>query len=207
MKKQAFSIAGLGPALIVLFLLGTGCKEDNPATAGAEGKLQLRLADAPYPFEMLSSAVVVIDEVTVHMEAEDEDQGGFYLVDDSTRAFDLLDLQAGVTAALASGNVPAGELDQIRLHVIDADVVLADGREFDLTIPSGESSGLKIFPSPPVVVIGDLTTEILLDFDVSESFLPIPAAPVHASDIREFHFRPVIRVVNPGDTGSTEKGG
>ena len=43
---------------------------------------------------------------------------------------------------------------------------------------------------------GGLTSELLLDFDVSRSFHPIPASPINASDIVEFVFRPSVRAVN-----------
>jgi hypothetical protein len=65
--------------------------------------------------------------------------------------FDLLALQNGITATLASLDVPAGRYHQLRLEVRSASVTLADGRTFadgsgthELVVPSGARSGLKV---------------------------------------------------------------
>jgi hypothetical protein len=118
------------------------------------------------------------------------------------RTLELLEPRGGVTEALVESEVPIGELDQIRLHVVHGSVTLSDGRTFDLVVPSGMSSGLKVFCSPAVDVVADLTTELLLDFDVSQSFEAIPDSPRRVGDIQSFHFHPVLRVANLSETGT-----
>jgi hypothetical protein len=103
---------------------------------------------------------------------------------------------------LVEAEVPVGTIDELRLHVVDAKIALTDGREFPLKVPSGETSGLKAKADPPIVVAGDVTTDLLLDVDVSRSFLSIPASPGKVDDIRDFHFKPVVRVANLSRTGS-----
>ncbi|HET9887842.1 MAG TPA: carboxypeptidase-like regulatory domain-containing protein, partial [bacterium] len=46
------------------------------------------------------------------------------------------------------------------------------------------------------------TTDLLLDFDVSESFKPIPASARKAEDIQRFQFHPVLRVANVSTAGT-----
>lgn len=107
-----------------------------------------------------------------------------------------------MTDTLGSADIPAGRIGQIRLHVSSARIFLSDGRSFDLDVPSGSESGIKVFPDPPIEVVGDLTTELLLDFDVSQSFQAIPSSPGHVSEIEGFHFLPVLHVQNLSATGS-----
>jgi hypothetical protein len=95
-----------------------------------------------------------------------------------------------------------GELDEVRLVISSGEITLTDGRPMELRVPSGATSGLKIKIRPPITVLADRTTDILLDMDVGRSFLPIPSSVQKASEIDDFHFRPVVRVANLNTTGS-----
>lgn len=168
------------------------------------GTVRAQLTDAPFPFGMLDSAAVAISEVKVHVISDpgDGDDDGWHTISTEEDTVNLLDLQNGVTRILGETEVPVGYINQIRLLVDEAWVVLDDGREFDLDIPSGDRSGIKIHISPFIEVRGGDLTDLLLDFDVSRSFHPIPASANHSADIREFHFRPSIRAANLSTTGS-----
>ena len=85
----------------------------------------------------------------------------------------LLDLTNGVTENLASVEIPAGSYDQVRVYVSDASIVLKNGTDYDLTVPSGASTGIKVFINPDIEVVGGLTAELLLDVNVSQSFIPL----------------------------------
>src|SRR5690606_25796705 len=107
----------------------------------------------------------------------------------------------GVTEELADIDVPVGTYDQIRVYVKGVDVVLTDGRTFDLKVPSGEQSGIKIFIDPGITVSGGLSTDLLLDFDVSQSF--VTTGNIDAVDgITGFNFKPVIKVSNLSTAGT-----
>jgi hypothetical protein len=79
------------PALPVLLLLGARCVGDD-RYSGHRG--DSNCDDRRVPARDGLVAVVVIDEVTVPRRPTTR-WSGFYLVDDSTRTFDLLDLQGG----------------------------------------------------------------------------------------------------------------
>lgn len=188
------------PAIALLVAVGCGDSDDST------GRMRILLSDAPFAFDLLESAMVTIDRVEVHIVGEDvgddPENSGWEVVSTEERRLNLLDLTNGVTATLVDTEVPVGRLTQIRLHVREASVTLTDGRTFDLDIPSGDRSGIKIFPDPDIVVAGALTTELLLDFDVSRSFHPIPASARQAEEIREFFFRPSVRCANLSETGT-----
>ena len=80
-------------------------------------------------------------------------------------------MRNGVTAELAAELVPAGEYDLLRLIVSGAIITLTDETTFDVKIPSGAQTGIKIFLDPPIAVGGGLASEVLLDFDVIQSFV------------------------------------
>jgi hypothetical protein len=183
-------------------LSAAGCSDGGlpGGTDGATGTIRVSLADSPYPFDLIRTAELTVDQVSVRYQGDDA--GGFLVLGDELRTVNLLDLRNGVTTLLVEAEVPAGTIDQLRLRVVDAGVTLTDGREFPLEVPSGETSGLKADADPPIVVAGGLTADLLLDVDVSRSFLAVPAAPRRVDDVRGFHFKPVVRVANLSESGS-----
>lgn len=57
----------------------------------------------------------------------------------------------------------------IRVHVVDARIMLTGGNDYDLRIPSGSSNGLKIKIEPAISTGEGQTSDVLLDFDISKS--------------------------------------
>lgn len=156
----------------MLILAGAvACSDDGTGTSGT-GAVVVRLTDAPS--DDLESAVIYISEVTLKgSDASANEQ----VISNTKASFDLLTLQNGVTATLGTATVPAGTYSQIRLLVDSARVVLKSGHTFTdgsttakLTVPSGSQTGLKVNFSPPVTVTEGQTV-LLIDFDVSQSFV------------------------------------
>jgi hypothetical protein len=167
-----------------------------------EGTIILHLTDAPFPFEFVESTEVVIDSVAVKIGGLGGEDDGFLTIDRDQHVVDLLELQNGVTVPLSTAVVPAGTLTQARVYTGDATITLTDARTFPLSFPSGGSSGVKVFPHPAIEIPADETVEVLLDFDLSESFSAIPNAPTRVEDITSFQFHPVLRVTNLVDVGA-----
>src|SRR3990170_5218608 len=192
------NIMTAGVIVDVLFSVAlTGCGTD-----GETGTLSLRITDAPYPLDLIAEAKVTIEKVEVHVSDSPTEDSGFITIPlDAPRTFNLLDLRGGVTESLVNAKLSEGTYGQIRLIVSSAYIKLKDGSEPILDMPSASQSGTKIFPNPPITVTGGLTTDLVLDFDVGQSFLPIPAAPQKASEIERFKFHPVIRVANSTSMG------
>jgi hypothetical protein len=121
----------------------TGCEGVGTGVEGV-ARVTVQLTDAPAG--ALASATVDIGWIKL----VPPDGAPITLTEDAGE-FDLLDLQNGVTATLASLEVPAGRYHQIRLEILSASVTLADDRTFadgsathELVVPSGASSGLKV---------------------------------------------------------------
>jgi hypothetical protein len=120
-----------------------GCA-DSAGTGVGASRVILQLTDAPSV--QLESATIDIGWIAlVPVDGEP------IVVTEDAGEFDLLALQNGVTATLASLEVPAGRYLQLRLEVRGAGVTLADGLTFadgsdthELVVPSGARSGLKV---------------------------------------------------------------
>lgn len=194
MRPRTLPVA-LALSLALALTLSLAACDDDAET----GRVHLMLGDTPYPVELIESARVTVAQVAVHIEGDDDP---WRVLPHAEQTYDLLDLQNGVTADLLDAEVPVGSLSEIRLVVTSGEIELTDGRSFALFVPSGSSSGLKFKVRPPISIEGNLTSEVLLDMDVSRSFLPIPAAPRQVDDIDSFRFHPVVRVANLSTTGS-----
>ena len=83
-------------------------------------------------------------------------------------------------------DVPAGNISQVRLHLVGAQLVFNDATpSTDVTVPSGTTSGLKVDVNQTVPQGGVL--EIKLDFDAAQS--------IHKTGNGKYLMQPVIRVV------------
>ncbi|MBT8284581.1 MAG: DUF4382 domain-containing protein, partial [Flavobacteriaceae bacterium] len=166
-----------------LFVL-IGCAESESMTEDM-GRLTIQLTDAPFPHDMIAEANVTVFKIEARQKGENEDEGNHgedgMMDDDSGNqsivlmeeeiTVNLLDLTNGVTENLVDTEIPAGEYDLFRVYVKGINVVLNDEEmtTYDLKVPSGEQSGIKIFVDPPLVVAGGLSADLLFDFDVSRS--------------------------------------
>jgi hypothetical protein len=186
--KNTFLLTGF----ILLFAL-IGCNKDDDGSG--TGTLSIRITDAPFPIDLVEEANVTINKIEVRKKG---DGSPFLIISEEEQNFNLLDLSNGVTDSLVEIDIPVGSYDLIRLYVDAASVVLKDGTEYDLEIPSGAQTGIKAFVKPAFEVAGGLTTELLLDFDVSKSFVVQGTPP---ENITGFHFKPVIRVANLSTAG------
>jgi len=183
----------------MLFLLLSGCEKsvDNPST----GILSVKLTDTPFPIDMVSEANVTINKIEVRKAQAGSDESPFLVLSEDEFSYNLLDLQNGLTADLVKIEVPAGDYDLVRLYVASADIKLKDETVYNLKVPSGDATGIKIFIDPTIRVVGGLTTDLVLDFDVSQSFV-VQGDPYTTAGINGFIFKPVIRAADMSITGS-----
>lgn len=181
-----------------LFLVLTSCEKDTTG-AGEQGRLTIKLTDDPFPIHFISEANVTINQIEIRSDTS-ESGNKFITLSTDPLPFNLLELQNGVTANLVDLEVPVGNYNLIRLYVAEASVMLTDSTVFNLTIPSGSQTGIKIIIKPSIQVEGGLTAELLLDFDVNKSF-NAQGNINSINGINGFHFKPVIRAVNVSSAG------
>ena len=208
MKFNIFSIF-----LVVCSTLLISCSDSNDS-ASDYGKLSVLLTDAPFPHDLVAEANVTIFKVdarykgdleldtqaidSTDMNIETDKGKPFVVLMENEVQVNLLELTNGVTKTLVDTDVPIGTYDLIRVYVKGINVVLTNGLSYDLKVPSGSQSGIKIFIKPGLAVNGGLSSDLLLDFDVSKSFV----AKGGGQNITGFNFKPVIKASNMSTAGT-----
>ncbi len=216
MKKFIFGLLSLG------LLISLGCSEGDSAESGV-GKLTIQLTDAPFPLDLIAEANVTIfkiearhkgdsagedtnamsDDETMEEEMGEMDGSSYIVLMEEEINVNLLDLTNGVTETLVDMEVPVGTYDQLRIYAKGINVVMNDEENttYDLKLPSAEQSGIKVFIKPAIEIAGGLSTDLLLDFDVSRSF--VPRGNIRKSEeFNGFNFKPVIKVSNLTTAGT-----
>jgi hypothetical protein len=150
---------------------------------GRMGHLDIQLTDAPIDLSNVSSVVVTITGVFVYpgVEGMDDEAAPPLVLTSHPESFDLLTLTGGATALLASGEVPVGFYERIRLNVSSATLTYADGSSVDLKI---ESNKVDVPIGFQVSASGDAS--IVLDFDAAAS------VQVNETASAELILRPVV---------------
>ena len=127
--------------LLSLIIL-TSCSDQSTNVDPVEqnGRLKMYLVDSP---STLDSVIISVTRVEVHKSGSDS-TSGWFVINDSTRYFDLLLLTNGASAVLGDTSLTAGKYTQIRLIIGDGSYVIDQGVKHDLEIPSGSQTGLKL---------------------------------------------------------------
>lgn len=194
MKKIIFTI--LSVALIGFI---TSCNKSSEESG--TGQLAIKVTDAPFPIDMVESASVTITKVEIRKAGDGISDGNpFIVLLEDTLTFNLIELRNGVVDELLKMEIPEGKYNLLRLYVEEATLKIKDGDTYNVKVPSGQQTGIKIFVKPDFSVTGGLTTELLLDFDLSRSFQMIGSFN-NPRGINGFHFKPVIRAVNNSTAG------
>lgn len=192
MRKIFFTI------LTAVFIL-SGCTK----TTNGPGKLVVKVTDDPFNISFVESATVTITKVEIR-KADQNEGNPFMVLSEDTITFDLFKLRNGITEDLLTIDLPQGSYDLIRLYVEEAELKIKDQpMVYNVKVPSGKQTGIKIFITPSLRVGGGLTSELLLDFDLSRSFV-MRGNMAHAAGINGFIFKPCIRATNITTAGRIE---
>ena len=167
-------------ACSLFFLLGCN---DSPTVKEGTGRLDIQLTDAPIDMTNVQRVEVTVTGVLVYpgVEGMESESSPPIVLTTHPGTFDLLTLTGGASTLLASGEVPAGFYQRIRLEISSATLTYQDGTTVDLKI---ESNKVDV-PIPFQVSTGDGAT-VLLDFDAAAS------VQVNETATDTFILRPVV---------------
>jgi uncharacterized repeat protein (TIGR02059 family) len=187
--------------LLAAVAIMSGCNKNETitnTTQGGPGKLSVKITDAPFNINSVESAEITISKVEIR-KVGDADETFIELPMDPV-TIDVFQLRNGLTDELVNLEVPQGDYDQVRLYVDEATLTLKDPAEsFNMKVPSGAQTGIKVFISPVIHVEGGISAELVLDFDLANSFV------MRGKDAHNgFIFKPVIRAVNNSIAGRIE---
>ncbi|MBD3225580.1 MAG: DUF4382 domain-containing protein [Caldithrix sp.] len=179
-----------------------GCSDNGTDTLTDKGTLMVKLTDAPFPIEQVDQAHIGIFKIEIR-QTDEQDGNPFRTVWAGDTTLNFMELRNGITAYLPPVELPVGSFDMVRIYVDSAVITLKDGSIFDMKVPSGAQTGIKVFIKPAIEVAGGLTAELLLDFDMNKSFV-VQGNPHTPAGIKGFIFKPVIRAVNQSAAGRFE---
>lgn len=147
--------------MLILGIFLTSCEKDDtdltPDPNEKQGKLELEITDAPVDDPAVKNVFVAIADLKINGKS----MPGF-----SPIAFDLLTLQNGTTALLASDSVKAASYSEVTIN-LDPDecyVEDIDGNRHNL-----DPDEVKIQLTHEFDVLEDSVTQLLVDFDLRKT--------------------------------------
>lgn len=164
-------------AALIFLLASNGCKKDNstPPPAG-NPVFSVKLIDAP-------SAYGAVNVDIVGMEAN-TGTGWITLALDNNGIYNLLDFTNGNSLALINDTAMAPcTITELRLILGTNNTVVVDGVIFDLTTPSGQTSGYKVKMDPQQLIAGGVY-RLVLDFNTEKS--------IHETGNGTYILKPVV---------------
>lgn len=190
MKKLLFAI--FAAALII-----SGCNKTE--TTDKPGRLSVKITDDPLNLSSVESATVTISRIEIRKAGADETDKFLELLITPV-TIDISELSNGITKELVNLEIPKGDYDLVRLIVDEANLKIEGISEiFNMKVPSGEQTGIKVFIDPVIHVEEGISAELLLDFDLSRSFV------MKGHNARNgFNFKPCIRATNISTSGRIE---
>ena len=148
------SLLLLIPVIIILSVFS--CQKDSDTTT-----LRVMMTDAPALWEEVN---IDLERVEIKLA---RDTNSWVSMQTNAAIYDLLGLQNGVDTLIAQASFQSTEIvKEIRLVLGTDNTIKVDGQVFELTVPSGAESGLKI------KVNKDLNADIetlTIDFDAQLS--------------------------------------
>jgi len=157
------------------------CKK-NDSTSGS-AHVTVKMTDAPGAYDAVILNIKSVVIVTAKGESTLSVGGG---------PINILHFRLGKDTLLASQDIPAGTIEQVRLVLNDTgNRVIVDGTSYDLTTPSGQTSGVKLNLHDNLTAGIDYT--LRLDFDAAQSI-------VHTGN-GKYILKPVIRAYSDAVSG------
>lgn len=172
---------------ILALLVGCTDTSTDPIMQG-KSNLKVYLVDSP---ASLDSVIINVKRVEIHKDGSDS-TSGWITINNTLRSFDLLQLRNGASAVLGDSVLPPGHYSQIRLILADGSYVINEGIKYNLTVPSGFQTGIKL--NHEFTLEADKLYELVLDFNVDKS--------IHTTGNGKYMMNPVIRVMPIVTSGS-----
>jgi len=174
--------------LVAMALFGlalSSCKKDKVTNSNST-HFAVRLTDAPGSYDAVILNIKSVVVVTSAGQSTLNVTGG---------PIDILHFRLGKDTLLASQDIPAGTLQQVRLILNDiGNQVIIGGTAYDLTTPSGQTSGVKL--NVHDTLKAGIGYTLKLDFDAARSIVQTGNG--------KYILKPVIRAIPNAVTGALQ---
>ncbi|HTI09048.1 MAG TPA: DUF4382 domain-containing protein [Puia sp.] len=154
-----FSVLLCGGAILL------SCNKSN--SSSGSGHLQVLLTDGPANYD---AVYIDVQKVEVNVSSDSGAGSGWQTVNLLRPGiYNLLKFSNGIDTLLASADLPAGKLSQMRLVLGNNNTVVVDGQSFPLATPSAQQSGLK-FNIHSTLTAG-IVYRLWIDFNAGRSIV------------------------------------
>ncbi len=181
-NKITYSVA----VCLIAIAAFIGCKKDSNSINGTT-KVQIRMTDAPGNFDKIN---LNVKEIVLISDSKE------YVLTSSIPSFNILDFRIGTAnpdILVATGEMPSGEITEVRLVLNDGNTIVENGVVKTLKTPSAQSSGYKVkLTSNPTLVPG-VTYSLVLDFDAAKSIVSLGNG--------SYLLKPVVRGIAAATSG------
>jgi hypothetical protein len=159
------------------------CKKDHNSNSSTTAHVSVMLTDAPGAYDAVILNVKQVVLIT---------SGGQKTLDIAGGPIDILHFMLGKDTLLAGADIPAGQLQQVRLVLSDTgNTVTVNGTSYNLTTPSGQTSGVKLNVHDNLMA--GIGYTLLLDFDAAQSIV--------LTGNGKYILKPVIRAIPQAVSG------
>lgn len=184
--------------LVSMMLVILSCNKDDdenkgnqsPVVPAEKASLDITLA-ASYSSRAVTTYEQVnldIQQISFHTSGDSTVSSGWYELETAQGIYNLMDYIVDDTLIAFDSLVSAQTISQIRLVLGDSNTVMIDSMIYNLSTPSGQTSGIKL--QVHTELLPDSAYVIMLDFDPEES--------VMQTGNGKYKLQPVIRtIVNP----------
>lgn len=187
MKKTKIIVLLL--SLNIGLFIFAACRKSS-STSGGTGRLEVRLTDDPSPYD---AVLIDVQKVEVNVSADSGTSKGWQTLPLlRPGVYNLLDFRNGIDTVLASMDLPAGTLSQMRLTLGSNNSVVIDGQSFPLKTPSAQQSGLKF--NIHATLTSGIVYRLWIDFNAGSSIV--------TTGNGGFILKPVIRTYTEAIGGS-----
>lgn len=165
----------------LLMIQFSSCTKDK---SSGKASLSVQMTDAPANYE-----AVMIDVQGFEVTGSG---GSAVMLNTTAGLYNLLELSNGISKLIATGDLDAGTVSQIRLILGPNSTVKVNKVDYPLSTPSAMQSGLKL--QVHQTFEAGVSYSILLDFDASQSIVE------QGNNV--YQLKPVIRTIDTAISGS-----
>ena len=167
---------------LIIFSLGmNACKKDE---ANSSYSYNVKMTDAPGPYDAVYIDLKSVEVITSN--------GSTVQLNANAGIYNLLSLSNGVDALIASGNLNANTVNQVRLILGANNSVVANHVSYPLSVSSADEAGLKLNVNH-TIQSGTAYTA-LIDFDANASIVETGSG--------SYKLKPVIRTIEATNNAS-----
>ena len=190
--------------LSLIFFIFINCQKTEEVTQVDSGRILIRLTDAPFPHHLVAEVNITVSKVlAIPVEGSQTGNSTSGALEFSSRPLtvNLLHLTNGITVTLTNTDIPVGRYKGLKLIIGEASIRLKDNTVFDLNLGNRNGSDYELDIPWHKEIQAGLTSDLLLDFDVSRSFIPRYASATNQR-IAGFIFSPFVKLSDAYNSGS-----